>query len=334
VFNFEENKLFGKVPTIPVTHFEELNLRFYVRRKVGDELRRGVVFIKEVVPSALIAGTARALYNEPYEARPMRHDFTDFNDQSGGTLSYGMSLGLEDVTVSATTRGEHQELAPLSVQEFILEHYWGYTKREEGNVSEYRVEHKQWRYWDTDSATITGDVWKLYPSSFHPFLRAAAHSAFVAYGSPVAVYGYRRFHPTYDTHAFPNQNVHGYVLYDGMCGFCSWWVPKLEQPLAQASFGIAPLQAPWVRDSIPLSEAEITRDLRILLRDGTLLSGADAYLYAMQRMRWMRPLGMLLSIPGFRWMTWQVYKMFNRNRFVISRMCKLKPELGTTRPQG
>ena len=326
-FNFEENKLLGKIPTVPVTHFEELNLRFYVRRKVGDAVRRGVVFVKEVVPSALIAGTARVLYNEPYEARPMQHDFSRFNDQAGGTLSYTTRLGLEDVTVSATTSGDLQQLAPGSVQEFILEHYWGYTKRDDGSVSEYRVEHEPWRYWDTNSTTINGDVGKLYPSSFHTFLRAAPHSTFVAHGSPVAVYGYQRFHATYNTQAFPNKNVHGYVLYDGACGFCSWWVPKIEHQLAHASFGIAPLQVSWVRDSIPLSEEELTRDLRILLRDGTLLSGADAYIYAMRRMRGVRLLGILLSLPGLRWLTWQAYRLFNRNRFVISRACKLSPEI-------
>jgi uncharacterized protein len=40
-------------------NFEEVNLRFYVRRKVGAEWRRGVVFVKEIVPRRLIAWTAR-----------------------------------------------------------------------------------------------------------------------------------------------------------------------------------------------------------------------------------------------------------------------------------
>src|ERR1700674_597191 len=53
--------------------FEEVNLRFYVRRTVGGESRRGVVFVREIVPRRAIAWTARALYGENYSAMPMRH---------------------------------------------------------------------------------------------------------------------------------------------------------------------------------------------------------------------------------------------------------------------
>src|SRR6185437_11165669 len=40
--------------------FPEVNLRCYVRREVGGETRRGVVFIRELVPRAAIAFVARA----------------------------------------------------------------------------------------------------------------------------------------------------------------------------------------------------------------------------------------------------------------------------------
>ncbi|MES2569397.1 MAG: DUF2071 domain-containing protein, partial [Verrucomicrobiota bacterium] len=52
--------------------FEEVNLRFYVRRKVGGEWRRGVVFIREMVPRQIIALIARVVFGEPYSALPMR----------------------------------------------------------------------------------------------------------------------------------------------------------------------------------------------------------------------------------------------------------------------
>lgn len=322
-FHFEETKLFGVMPTYPAYNFEELNLRFYVRRRVGDEVRRGVVFVKEVVPSALVAGTARLLYNEPYEARPMTHDFGHFSDQVGGTLTYGARIGARDVTVSATTSGELQPLAPHSIEEFILEHYWGYTRRPDGSTSEYRVAHEPWSYWTTSETSIAGNIAVLYPPNFKPFLEARPHSAFVARGSSVSVFAYKRFQPWCNASAFPRADVHGYVLYDGSCGFCSWWVPRLEPALNAAGFAIAPLQEPWVLRSIPLSHHELLHDLRLALSDGRILAGADAYIYTMRRMRWVKPLGMLLSLPGFRWLTWQAYRVFNRNRFTISKVCGL-----------
>ena len=44
--------------------FEEVNLRFYVRRKVEGEWRRGVVFIKELVPKWAVTKVARWVYHE------------------------------------------------------------------------------------------------------------------------------------------------------------------------------------------------------------------------------------------------------------------------------
>ena len=41
-------------------NFEEVNLRFYVKRETRTEIRRGVVFIKEIVPRGAIAWVARA----------------------------------------------------------------------------------------------------------------------------------------------------------------------------------------------------------------------------------------------------------------------------------
>ncbi len=325
-FHFDANKLFGKIPTIPVTQFEELNLRFYVRRLVGDEVRRGVVFVKEVVPSFIIATTARLLYGEPYEVRSMSHDWSGFSDHHGGTLRYTTRVGREDVTISADTAGDLLELGPHSVQEFILEHYWGYTKQNNGSISEYRVEHEPWRYWSAAAVTTGGDLWQLYPAEMRPFLCAAPHSVFVARGSPVAVYGYKRFYPICNTEAFPDRNRNGYLLYDGGCGFCSWLVRRCEVLLKHAGFGIASLQTSWVRDSLRIADGELTRDIRLMLREGTLLSGADAYLHLMSRMRWIWPLGLLLSLPGMRWLTWRIYERVNRNRFMISRICKLSPE--------
>jgi len=54
--------------------FDEVNLRFYVRRQAGNEVRRGVVFIREMVPRWTIAFVARTFYNENYVALPMTHE--------------------------------------------------------------------------------------------------------------------------------------------------------------------------------------------------------------------------------------------------------------------
>ena len=71
-FLFRDTRVLG-VPIPLHRDFEEVNLRFYVRREADGEVRRGVTFIKEIVPRPAIATVARLAYNEPYVALPMRH---------------------------------------------------------------------------------------------------------------------------------------------------------------------------------------------------------------------------------------------------------------------
>ena len=74
-FQFQSVRLFG-LPIPGHTHFNEINLRYYVKRIVGDEVRRGVVFVREIVPRRAVAIVANRLYNENYVTRPMRSVIT------------------------------------------------------------------------------------------------------------------------------------------------------------------------------------------------------------------------------------------------------------------
>jgi predicted DCC family thiol-disulfide oxidoreductase YuxK len=115
----------------------------------------------------------------------------------------------------------------------------------------------------------------------------------------------------------------GWVLYDAACGFCSWWVPLWKATLARRGFDIAPLQSAWVRERMRLAEEELVRDIRLLFVDGTSIAGGEVYLHVMQRIWWARPCAWTFRLPGLRWLFEQTYRAFNRNRFAISRACRL-----------
>jgi hypothetical protein len=101
-------------------------------------------------------------------------------------------------------------------------------------------------------------------------------------------------------------------------------------------FGLAPLQSQWVQERIGLSPEKITQDVRILFSDNSLVAGAYAYLYIFKRIWWTAPFGFFFSLPGLRFLFGTAYRIFNRNRFFVSRVCRLKPDLpagrGKTRP--
>lgn len=190
-FMFKDTRLLGQ--RIPFHHtFEEVNLRFYVRRAAGDgEIRRAVVFVRELVPRRAIATIARRVYNEPYVTVPMSHE-SSLASENGGSASYSWRYRGAPFELKATALGQSDRPAPGSEAEFITEHYWGYTRQRDGGTLEYQVEHPTWQVWDAATASFIGPAALLYGSSFSKVLSAPPRSAFVALGSAVAVHRGRR----------------------------------------------------------------------------------------------------------------------------------------------
>jgi uncharacterized protein len=176
--------------------FEEVNLRFYVRRTVDGEVRRAVTFIRELVPRSAIALVARLTYNEPYIAVPMRHAY-------GKTLGTGVPSSVEYgwraqsgwSRMRVQPSGSGHNVVSGSEEEFITEHYWGYTRQRDGSTVEYRVAHPSWRVWSVDAPDITGDLTALYGREFGRVLAGPPASAFLADGSAVTVYAPTRLAP-------------------------------------------------------------------------------------------------------------------------------------------
>jgi uncharacterized protein YqjF (DUF2071 family) len=184
-FRFVDTRLAG-IAVPGHTAFEEVNLRFYVRRVEQDEVRRAVVFIRELVPRLAIAWVARAWYNEPYRATPMRHTIATDGDERRVRYEWREPGGWTGVLVR--THGEPRALVPGEEAEFITEHYWGYTRQRDGSTIEYRVEHPSWRVWKAVESSVFGSLDVTYGAAFGSVLRGVPRSAFVAEGSPVTVY--------------------------------------------------------------------------------------------------------------------------------------------------
>jgi hypothetical protein len=183
--------LFDKVRVrgfaIPLhTRFEEINLRFYVRRRESDgSVKRGVVFIREFVPRRAIAWVAKRIYEEPYLAIPTRSEIS--SDGKMLTAKYGWKMGGRWHTLSAAAYLPSQAIAPGSEEEFITEHYWGYTKRGDGRTSAYEVEHPRWQTYRVQSYEIAVDFEKLYGPEFGFLTDRWVSSVLVAEGSAVMV---------------------------------------------------------------------------------------------------------------------------------------------------
>lgn len=162
-------------------NFVEVNLRFYVRRVVNGSVRRGVVFVKEIVPRRALAWVANAVYNEKYVALPMS------SEDSGNHVAYSWTHRGQAQGMSISIAGDSYQPAPDSEETFIVEHYWGYVTQRDGSTLEYQVEHMPWRVWRGVETTLECDVAALYGAEFARHLSGEPSSCFLADGSEVAV---------------------------------------------------------------------------------------------------------------------------------------------------
>jgi uncharacterized protein len=191
-FRFCRTKLLGFLPVPFHANFDEVNLRFYVNRKEGDEVRRGVVFIAEVVPRWAIAATARALYNENYKSCAMVHRIE--SSDSAKIAEYQWRVAGRWCKLSAQAQGAPAHPAEGSLEQFITEHYWGYSAQRAGGSLEYHVAHPSWQVWSTITAEFEGDASVLYGTVIGNALQRRPDSAFIADGSRVTVSTGRRMH--------------------------------------------------------------------------------------------------------------------------------------------
>jgi len=187
-FMFRGTRLLG-VPVPLHTDFEEVNLRFYVRRHADDGDRRGVVFIRELVPRRAIAAIALRVYQERYLAVPMDHrvDLVGGAIPIGGTVEYGWRFAGSRQRMRCIVSGEAADVEPASEAEFITEHYWGYAAQRDGSTVEYAVAHPRWRVHPVSETLVEGDLAPLYGADFARVLASPPVSAFVATGSAIAV---------------------------------------------------------------------------------------------------------------------------------------------------
>ena len=180
-FMFLDTRVLG-IPVPFHINFEEVNLRFYVKRETETETRRGVCFVKEIVPRYAIATVARVLYGEPYECWKMNNTRTE--------KQVGYSWQNDDCVNSIEVEIDEDLGVPAenSHGEFIIEHYWGYTKRGVNRTDEYKVEHPKWELFSVKNEEINVDFGKTYGEKFAFLSDDKPFSILLAKGSEIAVY--------------------------------------------------------------------------------------------------------------------------------------------------
>ena len=183
-FMFKDTKIFN-VPIFKLGTFEEINLRFYVSRKVGNETRRGVVFINETVPYKAVAWLANALYKEHYTTIPTRHHWDFTNEHKAIKYEWFVNKKWNSIALSATK--EKKIIEKNSFENFIFEHYYGYTKYNNTITEEYQIVHPSWLINDILDYKIDCNFENMYGEDFTVLDKTQLASVFLAEGSAIEI---------------------------------------------------------------------------------------------------------------------------------------------------
>lgn len=176
-FMFNNTKVLGVKCPFHI-NFEEVNLRFYVKH--ND--KRGVVFIKEIVPKPLITFIANTIYHEHYQTCEMSH----INDTQKNSFSYRWKMHNDWQSITVQTSNDETTLEPNSEAEFIAEHYFGYTKHD-NRTFEYEVKHPKWMQKTVNDFNLNVDFEKNYGKVFKVLNNLSPTSVFLAIGSKISV---------------------------------------------------------------------------------------------------------------------------------------------------
>lgn len=183
-FMFVNTKLLGlKIPFH--SNFEEVNLRFYVKRFDNGEWKRGVVFIKEIVPKPALTFVANTVYNENYETLPMEHSWSSNDHQRAVQYKWKKSGKWNSIKIDASL--EKHKIESNSETEFITEHYWGYAKVNQSKSNEYEVTHPKWEVYGVNNYEIDIDFESTYGKEFELLNSTKPISVMLAEGSEITV---------------------------------------------------------------------------------------------------------------------------------------------------
>lgn len=178
-FMFKDTKVLGlKLPYH--INFEEVNLRFYVKH--ND--KRGVVFIKEIVPKSLITLVANSIYHEHYQTNKMKHSWSENDNHK--EFQYQWKLNQQWQSISVKTEKQTSNIKDNSEEQFITEHYFGYTKHK-NKTFEYEVTHPTWKQLKVIDFDININFEANYGEHFKILQTLKPTSVILAKGSKITV---------------------------------------------------------------------------------------------------------------------------------------------------
>lgn len=168
------------IPAPVYRSFEEINLRFYVRRKENNNWKKGVVFIREIAPARLIGLSAKWLYKENFISLPLKHEFHTNDDLQ--YINYACKVKNKWGQLNITCAAKEFDPEPGCIEGFIRDHYWGYTKNKNDRTAEFSIEHSSWKIYPATHFALNMNIGEIYGPGFTDYFDQKPVSVFLMDG--------------------------------------------------------------------------------------------------------------------------------------------------------
>jgi uncharacterized protein len=168
------------------SNFEEVTLRFYVRSNHSLAAKRGVVFIKEIVPKYAITLLANTVFGQNYTTLKMK----SFHQDMGDYMETGYEWKYQDKWNKLTAKAVKRStpIRQNNFNEFIADHYYGYRKNGETKTYQYEVEHEHWETFNVIEYSVDCDFGSLFGKEFSILNKEKPKSVFMLKGSEIRIH--------------------------------------------------------------------------------------------------------------------------------------------------
>lgn len=168
------------------SNFEEVTLRFYVKSTRGLAAKRGVVFIKEIVPKYAITLLANTVFGQNYMTLKMKSFHQDMGDHMETAYEWKHLDKWNKLTAKAGKRST--PIRQNRFNEFIADHYYGFRKNGETKTYQYEVEHELWETFNVIDYSVNCDFGSLFGNEFSILNKEKPKSVFMLKGSEIRIH--------------------------------------------------------------------------------------------------------------------------------------------------
>jgi predicted DCC family thiol-disulfide oxidoreductase YuxK len=128
-----------------------------------------------------------------------------------------------------------------------------------------------------------------------------------------------------------NQNsvTKGWILYDGMCGACTYFVGEKADYFNKLGYETLPLQEisekqSWIKDHFSITESDLYQEIHLVTANKRLLKGADVYREITRSCCLLYPFYIASKLPVLRCIYDSAYREISKRRMKISQVCNLE----------